>query len=108
MNYKLSKQLKDAGFPQDGDGKPYSIVAELRGEDICSDGKENVYYPTLSELIEACGDDFTYIWKEYGGNFLAGKEQLDKDGKQESNNFQTTGKTPEEAVAKLYLKINKK
>lgn len=101
MNYKLSKQLKDAGFPQDGDGKPYSIVAELRGEDICSDGKENVYYPTLSELIEACGDGYfsleSYQAKDGTTRWLAIK----------GINFElTTGKTPEEAVAKLWLELN--
>jgi len=90
MTYELAKQLKDAGFPG--------------GEDwAMKDNGSNLYYiATLSELIEACGDDFILlmhstnlpendawvVWKKTGG--------------------MTFGKTPEEAVAKLWLELNRK
>lgn len=57
-----------------------------------------VYSPTLSELIEACGDDF---------------DELDRNDKQSwvaenhKKGWAFVGYTPEEAVAKLWLKLNK-
>ena len=50
MNYELAKQLKDAGFPQKKDGKhiPHKCMIE------CDCTPTSI--PTLSELIEACGD----------------------------------------------------
>ena len=54
MNYELAKELKDAGFPQDySQGVLAHFVFEA--DDITSD---SAYEPTLSELIEACGDRF--------------------------------------------------
>jgi hypothetical protein len=46
MNYELAKQLKDAGFPQ---REPNGFPGILN-----PDGDKDVYYPTLAELIEAC------------------------------------------------------
>ncbi|MEO7174270.1 MAG: hypothetical protein ABI002_00665, partial [Saprospiraceae bacterium] len=45
MNYELAKELKDAGFPI----KKRCMCIE----EICV----HQYYPTLSELIKACGDN---------------------------------------------------
>ena len=44
MNYELAKDLKDAEFPQAGNGTTYV--------DLLS--KESFYVPTLEELLEAC------------------------------------------------------
>ena len=119
MNYKLAKQLKDAGFPQFGNGFaliPDNIpVGDGTPEEIEEDGtmtvidwqnyiyntslhsEEMMYQPTLSELIEACGklhglfrDRERNCWVAWTRN-----PEIDCDGK-----------TPEEAVAKLWLKLN--
>lgn len=102
MTYELAKQLKDAGFPQNG--TPLNMVN----------------YADLSELIEACGDDFRNLekhdeeeinmaaildidsrWTAYGTE----KERNDKRLALIPNYF---GSTPEEAVANLWLALNKK
>jgi hypothetical protein len=90
MNYKLLKKLKKAG---------YSMERAIYSFDI----KECLPAPTLSELIEACGDEFESIHKEENKNdnwaavgFVKGKAT------------QINGKTHKEAVAKLWLALNKK
>ena len=93
MNYELCKQLKDAGFPQKD--RPFCVSTEMeideKGEQV------RCYMPSLSELIEACGKEFDYLrdWSEYwlavSGGGLEGQ-----------------GSTPEEAVTKLWLALNKK
>ena len=65
---------------------------------------DRVYLPTLEELIEACGDEFrglevgdwpaedkSHIW------YAKSKSQVIAEGS-----------TPEEAVANLWLELNKK
>ncbi len=58
-----------------------------------------VYEPTLSELITACGDRFRSLdnYSEEGWFAFAVGEHT-----------KVGGSTPEEAVAKLYLELNKK
>ncbi len=103
MNYELAKKLKDAGFSQevpDWRSDPcYSFIDDNEGE---------VYYdPTLSELIEACGDNFwqltrddgVYKWVTYTHSPLP----LSRE-----NGFYSGGNTPEEAVANFWLELNKK
>lgn len=83
MDYNLAKKLKDAGFPD-------SQYMDL--EDILD-------RPTLSELIEACGDKFGQL-DHY---------QNDEKWKAEAKEmYMATGKTAEEAVANLWLVLNKK
>lgn len=100
MNYELAKQLKDAGFPQqihddamyvDSDGRSTHepTIHWLNGE--------IAYIPTLSELIAACGDDFIRLDKCAHDWWATGLV----DGWDEFN-----GKTPEEAVANLWLSLN--
>ena len=98
MNYKLAKELKDAGFPVEW------FIFSWR-------------YPTLSELIEACGDEFLELlkgyrtakdypfvgWKAWSTSEAAKKRDNDDDGY-----IAGRGKTPEEAVARLWLALNKK
>ena len=48
MHHSLAKELKDAGFPQDG--KNCETYAEINDSAFV----EQVVRPTLSELIEAC------------------------------------------------------
>jgi hypothetical protein len=70
--------------------------------------------PTLSELIEACGDKFESLYKVYG--ITASAKSSGKAGGYEAIAVQVNefsehqwewGKTPEEAVAKLWLSLNK-
>jgi len=109
MTYKLAKQLKDAGFPQDKDkeGNWY-----CKGDDDKqrleimhyqnSDGS-HVYVPTLSELIESCGDNFSSIEKKkYKAGWIA--EAVPEEGGDWSY---AEAKIPEEAIAKLWLALNK-
>lgn len=134
MNYELAKQLKEAGYPQiykqklpladfaydskktlhllhhDNDtdwwiGNDYSHSEMTAHEMILNWVKA----PTLEELIEACGDIslrlqriktmpheeiFWQVDTGQWGNYFATNENR--------------GSTPLEAVANLYLQINKK
>ena len=83
MNYELAKQLKDAGFPQNGTGQFIDV---------------KLASPTLSELIEACGDDFLNLYKT--------KDKWNCVHPLEDND-DCCGSTPEEAVAHLWLELNK-
>jgi len=93
MDYKLAKQLKDAGFPQDN---PESEYVEDK-----KDGK--VVLPTLSELIDACGEDFGSLIN-LGNQWLAESNYVEKPNGVGS----AVEKTPEKSVAKLWLKLIKK
>lgn len=86
MTYELAKQLKDAGFPQKGMITP---------EDMA-------YSPTLSELIEACGEKFEMLSRFNG---CKPEFQWEATGLLEGVEM---GKSPEEAVAKLWLELTKK
>lgn len=85
MNYELAKQLKEAGFPQSRDGVEFISIK----------GQMEYFIPTLSELIEACGDSFEELTKIENNWVVTGGYQ---EGK---------GSTPEEAVANLWLELNK-
>jgi len=95
MNYELAKKLKDAGFPQ----KERSIIVGNEDSFTPDPARLDVYYvPTLSELIEACGDDIFLEMCRVGHN-----DWLATDGEHNMR-----GSTPEIAVANLWLELNKK
>lgn len=84
MNYELAKQLRDSGFHSGKENEDY--YEEFR----------DWIEPSLSELIAACGDRFEMsvrrnpdCWGAVGG--------MHRDER---------GKTPEEAVARLWLALN--
>lgn len=103
MNYELAKKLKEAGFPQ-GEIKCRCIL------NPCQCNKNFDYEPTLSELIEACGNKFGELglqdymdlepyekWRaSLGWDGIGGYEKA------------VYGETPEEAIANLWLKLNEK
>ena len=93
MDYALAKELKEAGWPQAGDG------GKLWEGDIYS-----AYSPTLSELIAVCGDRF--ILKK---GFEASDTGLDsKEIWSATDRYLLEyGSSPEEAVARLWLSLNK-
>lgn len=105
MDYKLAKELEDAGFPQEGDGG--SCIDETcphQGKPH-NGGNCIAYIPTLSELIEACGDDFYSLIKEKREEVTIWCAASAKaySGKSGYESLATT--TPEEAVARLWLAL---
>lgn len=124
MNYELAKELKDAGFPQIGDG--YALVtAKGEGEIMHSipwcqyvmrpvgDSYEVFYAPILSELIDGCGPVQKDGEKRYEFLLSFSVESWFAGYYDEHFVYHPTiengeGKTPEEAVARLWLALNKK
>lgn len=103
IDYELAKKLKDAGFEH--------VPVFMSTNAGLSATSEYIYYPTLEELIEACGKtykegevtyEFVLLWID--DTWYAGYSDKDhtrpkiKDGK---------GTTPEEAVTRLYLSLHK-
>lgn len=115
MNYELAKKLKDAGFPQrDPNGiKPFPNYTGYGCGFVypLDDGQEQCYSPTLSELIEAVRNhpmnrkDVGLYTLKGGYNAWARKTYFEVGNDGERNCF---GLTPEEAVANLWLVLNKK
>ena len=102
MHYELAKQLSDAGFPQGGEGKwvpPPDIIIARR--------EDRVYVPTLSELIEACGSNFQALFRE-PDRWTAQQELPAKDPRGVKFHIVPTAVTPEDAMALLWLALNKK
>lgn len=99
MDYELAKKLKDAGFPQ----RHLNNKTDFDGDKSCIS-----YVPTLSELIEVCGDSLRWIkhnihdkkieWMAQGCQSLTGHKGKD---------IRCRAETIEEAVAKLWLEIKK-
>ena len=104
MNYELVRELKEAGFPQDlGGQREERCYIHERGHMYTYENASfdvELYIPNLEELLEACGDAFSslnrfpHVWTchGYGKTSIEIKE----------------GKTPTEAVARLWLALNKK
>lgn len=95
MTYELAKKLKTAGFPQKGNGQWMS--------DYWKEGEKYIiqalYVPTLSGLIEACGEQFYSIvfrekeWVSFG--FPTGSAKV----------IEISGQTADEVVANLWIKL---
>ncbi len=125
LSYNLAKELKDAGFPQDIKSGDMSCGCEDRMKDSISRGEniklvfdcrhERVYIPTLSELIEACGKAFCSLDRlEDVDKWIATrfyptyKSNSDDSYSLLVNKISTRSyNTPEEAVAHLWLDLNK-
>lgn len=94
MNYELAKEMRAAGFPQEGKGE---WLQRDMSHPMDWDKSFTLYSPTLEELIGKCGDRFSAlgiidgIWKATDGGILMEE-----------------GKNPTIAVAKLWLALNKK
>lgn len=118
IDYKLAEELKDAGFVfKEVDTKSSTLVGTLISSTGFTDGelivfKDNstIYFlPTLSELIEACGNNFrnvslttepSKLWHTTGVNVPQPNEP-----RYVFSVFD--GYTPEEAVVRLWLALNK-
>ena len=85
LTYETAKKLKIAGFSTEFHGEGWSL-------NIDDD------FPSLSELIDACGDEFGYLSHPHKGDWRVS----DHDG----NEFD--GSTASEAVAALCLALQDK
>lgn len=107
MRYELAKQLKDAGFPQedalyyftdemseDSDPMYYAGIETPMDDDIAA--------PTLEELIEACGDEITSMYR--ADKLSEGRVWVVKCCDRETH--VGIGVTLTIAVAHLYLDLN--
>lgn len=111
MTYELAKQLRDAGFPHVGDIIHTShCFTHSSAIDKCVD---RAYAPCLSELIEAIDlaidketrahlSVFTLHYSLNYNNSTVSTWSAHAHGKE------GFGSTPEEAVARLWLAVNKK
>jgi len=101
MNYELAKQLKEAGFPQ--------IYGNFQTKDGCvyeRASKNRAHVPTLSELIDACGEDLDSL-NRHNGDCECEEDDCEYQWDALNRTLEyAPGKTPEEAVAKLWLKLN--
>jgi hypothetical protein len=97
MEYSLAKELQDAGFSQGGRG---TWAAPL--DKIVVRAADRAYSPTLEELIEACGKSFVGLtasdddsgdWSAFAEGYPVGTIE---------------GKSPSEAVARLWLVLHGK
>lgn len=99
LSYELYKKLKDAGFPKES----FYVCTACNFQQ--HEGGHVEYEPILDELIEACGDKF-YKLENRGTAWLAVSFDVIDD---DPNDYvKCIGKTAKEAVAKLYLELNKK
>jgi hypothetical protein len=122
MNHELARDLKQAGFPQLGDGTTYV--------DLTS--KDSFYVPTLEELLVACTDmlkptepmpgelHFFELYPNMNIAISGGSKDLGDSnewvvGWSRGSSFEHIhardnyfGKTPNEAVARLWLAVKTK
>lgn len=119
MNYELAKKLKDAGFPQDSNwgvtGRS-ALYFEPSPQDSCPILKERhiendsgTKIPTLSELIEACSESFYELRRlnqKYHSMPIDG--MVWEASSPEITPMLYVASTPEQAVADLWLALNKK
>ena len=103
MDDSLAKELKDAGFPQDGKNcRTYTNIND-------STLVERIAPPTLSELIDACPKQLgtaTFVLgsANQGQAWVACYFDFRVNRCAELNE---TGHTPEEAVARLWLALRR-
>ena len=113
MTYELAKELKDAGLTQNFNGHSYFCS---KTKSIRSTNPDRLYLPddiaipTLSELIKACGRKFFGLrHAQLQKGWYADARKIYSPAYRGKKIVTTQfGKTPEEAVARLWLALNKK
>ncbi len=105
MTYELAKELKDARFWE----QDFLIHRDwgrsdfvwLPSNEITKHDREKLWIPTLEELMEACGGNEGFVLDE---------QYTDVEGwwNAKNNHESAQGSTPAEAVANLWLALNKK
>jgi hypothetical protein len=94
ITYELAKKLKEAGFPETTE--QHAGYTEEGARIMLQKRVDFVYPPTLSELIEACGDACFKVYCMPGRYVVA----------REASEAMEERSTPEEAVANLWLELN--
>jgi len=103
MNYELAKELKDLDFWSEHSARTSEYP-----------DKDGFVPPDLPELIEACGEGFCCLlrcskegYPESYEKYFGADDVMygDKFG---LSTMEYVGSTPEEAVARLWLALNKK
>jgi len=98
IDYNLAKKLKEARFPN---SESWSLEYRDGVARIFNEGLFKC--PTLSELIDACGERFKNLWlTDENGWGATGTLAKDTPALQQT----LYAKTKEEAVAELWLKLN--
>jgi len=114
MNYELAKELKDVGFPQDSyrrNGEPSTRLGQLNGNQDEVKFSEQCIAPTLSELIDECGDSFQLLRKStrlVDIDCIGDCWRAEGLWAEPNDILSVEGSNPEEAVARLWLALNKK
>lgn len=106
MTYALAKELREAGYSQEFKMGHWICDLELFDIQITDKagdcyGDALIYHPTLSELIEECGDGYFSLGRDTSGMWRC---YMKKDQEYMTD----IDPTPEEAVARLWLALNKK
>lgn len=91
MNYELAKELKDAGF------ETKAKCSRCIGDHKMACSKD--IFPTLEELLEACGQGFDSLYKDEEMKWYA------RRGNTVIGVQIHIGSTPTEAVARLWLAL---
>ena len=108
MDYELAKKLKEAGYPQIRIGEHFNHRVGSHSDDYggSSDAPCDCLqdrFPTLEELIQACGDEFGALVRKNGSWCairMTDLENADERG--------YIGKTPAEALCRLWLVLKSK
>jgi len=95
LSYKLAKELKDAGFPMGWGGRCGKRHNHIKDQENCV----YVNQLTLEELIDACGDGFKHLHRGLTGKSWSAWGKIENVSR---------AKDPKTAVAKLFIKLNKK
>jgi len=104
MNYELALELKEAGFPLTVYSEQRLMNSGTQDVRVTPDG-DPIRFPTLSELIEACGEDF--YWLIRGQVSKKNKTPMWEAKAVPSLVIEDAeGLAPEEAVANLWLELN--
>ena len=98
MTIETLQKLKDAGFPQEGEGR--TIVRTGAGSPL--------YVPTFKELIEAFGDVYLRFIPTFYASRIVGAGSTVEAWEVSTNVASGIGNDREEALANLYIHINKK
>jgi len=100
INYEFALKLKNAGFPLSMKNFD-DYCRHIFCPDVEEEEKKYAYAPSLSELIEKCGDGFINLMRHERQRYTAyGRLGLKK--------LFGHGETLEEAVANLWLELNNK
>lgn len=114
IGYELARRLKDAGFPQ---RTHYDSLTDEITDFVFQKGRPS--NPTLSELIDECGNNLSIISNDKSDGDWCGSPDATEEHsegqtwharsrifyKPERESLTSSGFTPEEAVANLWLAI---